>query len=82
MLDAQGNYTVNLPDEALGNGTNGGSTGVASPQVYTGSWDDPNGHVTPDDPDSAATYYKDGTNPVWKWAWSIENQNWFETQGA
>lgn len=55
-------------------------------QIYTGEWDDPNGHVVPDNPSAGATYYKDqdgaeiGTDYS-EWGWSVANKDWFKKVG-
>lgn len=51
-------------------------TGTSSGQVYTGSYQDPNGNVTPDDPDIAAFYYYDG-EAIYSWKWSVGDQVWY-----
>lgn len=53
------------------------STSVIS-QMYVGSFDDPNGNVTPENVALAAEYYKDENTPV-IWRWSVADQMWFPT---
>lgn len=52
-------------------------TSVAT-QIITGSFDDPNGNVTPDNLLLAAEYYKDENLPN-IWRWSVTDQMWFAT---
>ncbi len=47
-------------------------------QIFTGSYDDPNGNVTPDFPTLPAEYYKDENLPN-IWRWSVAEQMWFAT---
>lgn len=53
------------------------STTVIS-QMYVGSFDDPNGNLTPDDTTLAAEYYKDENIPT-IWRWSVTDQMWYAT---
>ncbi len=44
----------------------------AAPEIYTGIWDDPNGHVTPNVPTEPAIYFRLSSaageeTPIWHW---------------
>ena len=59
----------------------GASSGSGS--TFTGSWDDPNGQVTPTDTSKAAKYYKDtgSTGVIVEWNWSVSEQAWMRIFG-
>ena len=70
-------------DEDTGNvyvkGTDGGNTGWilvggagGTTQVYSGTWDDPTGHITPS---GAAIYFKRGY-PLYVWKWNTTLSVW------
>lgn len=57
-----------------------GDGGSGAEQVYTDSFSDPNGNVTPTDPTKGAWYYQDEGPLVW-WQWSVNSQLWYQVSG-
>lgn len=78
--DAYGNYIVSLttPPVFPLPGSIGGSV-----QTITGTWADPNGHVTPDDPTLGALYYQDPAIDLYnEWKWNVGTQHWDQSSGV
>lgn len=74
--DAFGNYVAGLnPAIVSPPDPSGGGDGAGTQQVYDGTWDDPNGNLTPDDPDLPAIYKKQGNANV-QWRWDVPDQEW------
>ncbi len=65
-------------DQTCNTGTGSTTSTSALVQVIPGSFDDPNGNITPDNPLLGAEYYKDENLPN-IWRWSVANQMWFAT---
>lgn len=78
--DAYGNYICGVKPTPLDDlpGSMGGAGGI-----YVGTWDDPNGNIVPDDPESGAIYYKEpNLNPYDYWIWDITLQQWSHLVGG
>lgn len=54
------------------------SAGTGVGEVLTGSFDDPNGNVTPTNTAGAAIYYKD-SDTLQMYRWSVIQQLWIAT---
>lgn len=68
----------NCCDQNCSTGNSTTTTTDSVVQLYVGSFDDPNGNLTPDSPALAAEYYKDENLPN-IWRWSVTDQMWYAT---
>ena len=51
--------------------------------MYTGPDADPNGVVTPNNPDGPAFYYQDPATDLYSlWKWDVTNQVWVQMSGV